>query len=56
MSYFLTHLGFSDMPSAAPADPVQWVPTGSKRVYHNGVFRVSTSPTLHCRPMVFKVQ
>jgi hypothetical protein len=31
------------MPAAAPADPVQWVPTDPKRVYHNGVVRVSTS-------------
>jgi hypothetical protein len=34
------------MLAAAPADPVQWVPTGPKRAYHNGVFRVSTSPML----------
>ena len=43
------------MPSAAPADPVQWVPTGPKRLHHD-VFRVSTSPMLHCRPLVIKVQ
>ena len=41
MSYFLTHWGFSDMPPAAPAEPVEWVPTGPKRVYHNDAFRVS---------------
>jgi hypothetical protein len=52
MSYFLTHLGFSDMPSAAPADPVKWVPAGPKREYHNDVFRVSNEPILHCRSMV----